>query len=1122
MKTCRPIPLTCAIVCLLAFRAAHAESARDVLDASGIRGGLVVHLGCGDGKLTAALHAGDAYLVHGLDADAANVQRARRYVSSLALGGNVSIETFDGKHLPYVDNLVNLVVAEGLGGASMDEVMRVLRPGGVACIRQGDKWTKTVKPWPAEIDEWTHFLHDASGNAVAEDREVGPPRRVQWMAGPKRSRDHDSLASMSALTSSGGRLFCIYDEGPTSLIHRPPQWRLIARDAFNGVLLWKRPIDTWVTHLYYFRTGPVQLPRRLVSLGDRVYVTLGLEAPVTALDAATGETLLTYKGSEKTEEIICPDDLLLAVIGDPGVANREAKDVYGYWELSVDREPDAPKALVAYKRSTGEVLWRKSAKGLGHLVPLSLCAAGGRAFFMDDQNLYCLDLETGREIWQAPCPTEGLFLGSYAPTVVVHHGVVLCLTLKRLAAFSVEHGEKLWEHKGFLGFASPGDVFAIDGLVWTIPMTAAIWSDTKRDDQGRAITGIPIPTDQFLGNKGSELWGIDARTGAVVKSFPKKDFLTSGHHHRCYRNKATQRYLICSRRGLEFVDLQGDDHVHNWWIRGECQYGLMPANGYIYAPPDPCQCFNFIKVDGFYALSSQNSLDTAEIKETDRLVMGPAYAAMQNRDARVVRPERSQPPGSALKNGQGGDTAWSPPVYDAQSDEWPTYRHDVTRSSSTKVPVPSTLGTVWVADLGGRLSSPVVADGRLLVSRVDDLTVSSLAALSGKLRWQFTANGRVDSPPTIYDGLALFGCADGSVYCLRAADGELVWQFRAAPVDRRIVAEGRLESVWPVHGSVLVLDGVVYFAAGRSSFLDGGIRLYGLDARSGSKRYETSVAALPTRPEKEVGSPLPEWPGGRRAKKTPDPFFRPDQKMTGALPDVLVSDGKTLNMRHVQFDPGLVQRDVAELKTLITSTGFLEDCWGHRHTWSLGHQQEINSHANAGGLRANRPTQKNPLGKLLAFDDQSAYGVQSLYTFLKHAKQMHPPTHEGHLHQKYARYKADYFPIGGRVYAQGSQGQRWEMNVPLQIRAMVLAGRVLFLAGWRDAVGIAEGTGVALGDESKEDLEAVLWAVSSDDGQKLAEYELASQPAFDGLVAAGGRLYLSLKNGTVLCMGPQH
>jgi len=53
------------------------ELAREILAVTGVRGGLIVHLGCGDGRLTAALHADDAYLVQGLAA-----ARGRLYMST--------------------------------------------------------------------------------------------------------------------------------------------------------------------------------------------------------------------------------------------------------------------------------------------------------------------------------------------------------------------------------------------------------------------------------------------------------------------------------------------------------------------------------------------------------------------------------------------------------------------------------------------------------------------------------------------------------------------------------------------------------------------------------------------------------------------------------------------------------------------------------------------------------------------------------------------------------------------------------------------------------------------------------------------------------------------------------
>ena len=281
---------------------------------TGITGGVVVHLGCGDGKLTAALHAGASYLVQGLDTNPQNVREARDTVKAQGLYGKVSINLHTGTRLPYVDNLVNLVVAEHAEGVSQAELMRVLCPEGVAYINDNGKWTKIVKPRPGNIDEWTHYLHDASNNAVAHDTVVGPPRRLQWTDGPRYSRHHDRMSSVSAVVSANGRVFSIEDEQSAISILLPSQWVLTARDAFNGTTLWKRAIDKWFTQFWPLKSGPAQLPRRLLASGDRVYVTLGFDAPFVALDAATGKTVQTYDGTDGTEEAILSDGILYLLV----------------------------------------------------------------------------------------------------------------------------------------------------------------------------------------------------------------------------------------------------------------------------------------------------------------------------------------------------------------------------------------------------------------------------------------------------------------------------------------------------------------------------------------------------------------------------------------------------------------------------------------------------------------------------------------------------------------------------------------------------------------------------------------------------------------------------------------
>ncbi|HYF00515.1 MAG TPA: class I SAM-dependent methyltransferase [Planctomycetota bacterium] len=224
------------LLCLAGAGASPPDEAKRLLDEAGVRGGFVVHLGCGDGALTAALKAGDGFHVHGLDRDPARVEAARAHVRSKGTYGPIAIDRLDGDRLPYVDSSVNMVVAE-TADVPREEIFRVLAPRGVLMSKKDGAWTKTVKPVPADIDDWTHYLHGPDGNPAARGTAITPPRHLQWLGSPRWSRHHDRMASMSALVSDQGRLFYVMDEGSRISILLPPKWMLIARDAFNGVVL---------------------------------------------------------------------------------------------------------------------------------------------------------------------------------------------------------------------------------------------------------------------------------------------------------------------------------------------------------------------------------------------------------------------------------------------------------------------------------------------------------------------------------------------------------------------------------------------------------------------------------------------------------------------------------------------------------------------------------------------------------------------------------------------------------------------------------------------------------------------------------------------------------------------
>ena len=111
----------------------------------------------------------------------------------------------------------------------------------------------------------------------------------------------------------------------------------------------------------------------------------------------------------------------------------------------------------------------------------------------------------------------------------------------------------------------------------------------------------------------------------------------------------------------------------------------------------------------------------------------------------------------------------------------------------------------------------------------------------------------------------------------------------------------------------------------------------------------------------------------------------------------------------------------------------------------------------------------------------------------------------------------------GRVPIKSKVKYHWSKQIPLVVRAMVLADTTLFLsgppevrrAGTPDLIsGDAQGLTAFEGKKG-----ATLYVVSAADGEKLAEYKLDSPPVFDGMIAANQRLFISTRDGCLLCMG---
>ena len=1030
-----------------------ASTAREILGATGVAGGLIVHLGCGDGELTAALRVGDQYLVHGLDADDAKVAQARLRAESLGLAGPVSFAQHAGARLPYADNLVNLLVAEDLGAVPMAEVMRVLCPRGVAYVRSGGKWAQTVKPWPQGMDEWRHFLHGSDGNAVARDEFVGPPRRMQWTNKPLWSRHHNLMPSVSTMVSSGGRVFYIVDEAPAAMTgDSPDNWALVARDAFNGVQLWRKPITDWGWKAWSYRwegrfNQPNQITKRVVAVGDKVYATLGFNAPLTALDAATGKVLKTYEGTNFTDEILYLDGvLILSINHEVQRAGMTTKDPNTGREASVglDVDPPVEKSVAAVDAATGEMLW-KTGKFVGNstktgpmerVTHLLLAAKGKQVFMLDRDAVVSLEIKAGKKLWRSPRRENDRYTSRYEHlmsdmcTLVVTDDVVLLCQMepiqKRigwrtikcgLRAFSAKTGKHMWDYKcGTWAHFSVPDTFVVGDLAWVHDQT------------------------------NMSLVGLDLATGAEKRRLSTELAFGNGHHHRCYRNKATEKYLITSYRGYEFIDWKSNEIDLNHWVRGMCRLGAMPCNGLLYTAPHPCDCYIASLLRGMLALAPAGEQGPS-IPDGQRLVRGLAYDAVAD---------------GSRKADQVGD--------------WPMYRHDAGRSGHTTASALAKLKPLWTAKHPGRFSAPVVSGGKVVVASADGCQVRAYDAETGKPAWSCEVGGPVDTPPTLYRGVAIFGCRDGWVYCVRLADGKLAWRFMAAPEARMVCAFGRVESAWPVNGSVVVQNDRAYVSAGRSSFLDGGIAAWCLDPITG-KIIERGRVASPESVKVDTG--------------------RKVESDYGVSADLLVGDGDSVYMRnHLVFGKG--EEKPGWANRLSATSGMLDDSWFNRMYWILD-----------GKLQ----------GESLVHDDDMVYLVRAYeerghqgfikagvkgYTLAATSRQ---PYVEAATNAK-KRRSPGFWPLPVR--------NEWTVHISPRIRAMALAGKTLLCAGTPDVLDQKDPWAFY---ESRGG--GVLMVVSAEDGKLLLELKLPGAPVQDGIAVAGGRVYISTTNGGLTCFGSE-
>ena len=537
--------------------------------------------------------------------------------------------------LPFIDNFVNLLIVERADAVSREEILRMLAPQGTAFIG----WEVLVKPRPATMDDWSHQLYDATGNAVSKDKALKPPlAHLQWIGGPRWSRHHDKMSSISACVSGDGKVF--YISRRREHLHAVPALPLGThrprRVQRRGVVAKAdRAVDRQSVRAEERSGDAAAAVGRGGKAGLRHAWAFRRRSRVIAAD--TGKILQTLAGTEGTEEIIHENGILYLVAD----TNKDKEEFQngprmnfpgGKWILR-------KKQVLCCDLDEGKVLWSKT---FDWVAPSTLSASHGKVYFFDGKDVVALNREDGSVLWKsAELPVWKQMATFYAPKLVVQGGMVMFVggedyvphrgsAAGQVAGLSTENGKVLWTAKHLSGgYQSPEDLLVIDGKMWAANVTSG-----RKDS--------PTGTGEILArNPGS---------GKEEKKF--EDIAAYWFHHRCYPAKATEDYLIMSRTGTEFVDLKTGQWTLHHWVRGACLYGIMPANGLLYAPQHPCSCYIGAKMYGFTALAPANCSQRAlqPIPDEQRLTaVGDAPATFPKQQAQ-------------------------------EKGEWPTYRSDVARS----------------------------------------------------------------------------------------------------------------------------------------------------------------------------------------------------------------------------------------------------------------------------------------------------------------------------------------------------------------------------------------------------------------------------------------------------------
>lgn len=1053
----------------------------------------------------------------------------REKVGAAKLGGLVTVvEQKDLSTLPMTAWFANIVLIEDpasalKAGLSWKEIARVIGPfgsvyvkglapaaveadlvkagvrGDFSTLTPRDGWLQIRRIMSQGMGEWTHGQFADGGNReIAPDlvsprrnahsqhhyyapEEDGPgsleaarePIWLRWLDGMYdpgyRGPSSGMLVGSRAYVSiTGAETFAKIRDG----VIVKGTGVMSCRDALNGTLRWARP------------GGGMKL-----IAGDKLFTTNGRD--MFAIDLETGKNLFSF--------------------GIPNMqivnAQADAQTIVTFFGQSRTQDYQ----LAAFATADGKLLWKTPLHWTNVLISDGVAVVTGNEKPVVVQHeswrsmatadfLQGFDAKTGKQLWNVNLRP---YSASIAKNLMCAGEGVAVLkvsfktTEKVIGQYKGKTVENIVEKRD-----ETLEVYDVANgkLRFKVPLLPVVAVTRSKE----ALV-CPIPGKLVIVDTNTR-W-VDLKTGETQIINVKPIRLGVAEWCCGFGRLSAGMYQSLTNP----KDFPGPEQMGSMGTSGTCRASPAIAYHSVFSHPQGCGCAaGWGRLHGIPSMGRIEPLPKAEdFQKAGPLEQGPSFAR---------------------------------PLLGAAAAEWPMMRGDRQRSAATKQSVSGTGKTLWnvqpaftatQASFTARyvwranylysttLTAPVVQNGVVVFAQPMAHAVLALDSANGKTLWRFEADGPIDSAPTLMRGRVVFGCRDGAVYCLDAKDGTLAWRRRLSPVLQRINVYGQLENSFPVIGSVLP---------------DGDGHLWATAGFNGQQRVIAAKIDLATG---EV------------------PVYRvlPRQSYPN---DLLVTDAKdAIWLNYLGIEPA---QDIPITKRMnLENAGRGQDLQKQKNppakfreyfpTHLLSPDSEIIACARTtapnGMMRSGQPDSKTPPASperiahtemvyqgfpaiFWTWDSQQRVGLQPLFR---------PPTggdYPWSIHTKEQKKlwpvakPLALFAVNAEKLDKGQLTEALEWQVELgEIWALAKAGDKILAAGpiypstppespAQDANSLLP-LAAAIGADP-QCTTGRLNILSSKDGKILKTVDLPSTPVQDGIAIAGGKIYLTLTNGSIACI----